>query len=275
MYDYIGHLKKFGFKWGINDGSFAFKYEIKIDSSNAKKLIKFFFLSRYIRNLLQIDESKIWNMLPTWKENRSHLDKSRLSFLIGYLFDEQKVINYFRIRDSFDFKRLSILRKNIFIGNLTNGQFERPLPRGTDNFYSIGNKNFTVLHKESNAIIKRFTGRIQRLFVPRFYHDRKDTNFLKDFRFVGKKNNINEKGFSDTPKFGRKLYEYLTYGVPGTNHQYTINMPISNFDWPFPDKFNKSIGYTIHGFSFKFTYAPSNMHPYVANIKPNKIPNKY
>ena len=43
MYDYIGHLKKFGFKWGINDGSFAFKYEIKIDSSNTKKLIKFFF----------------------------------------------------------------------------------------------------------------------------------------------------------------------------------------------------------------------------------------
>ena len=53
-------------------------------------------------------------MIPTWKENRSHLDKSRLLFLIGYLFDEQKVINYFRIRDSFDFKRLSILRKNIY-----------------------------------------------------------------------------------------------------------------------------------------------------------------
>ena len=52
-------------------------------------------------------------------------------------------------------------------------------------------------------------------------------------------------------------------------------MPISNFDWPFPDKFNKSIGYTIHGFSFKFKYAPSNMNPYIANIKPNKISNKY
>ena len=73
MYDYIGHLKKFGFKWEINDGSFAFKYEIKIDSSNAKKLIKKIFLSR---NLLQIDESRIWDMIPTWKENPSHLDKS-------------------------------------------------------------------------------------------------------------------------------------------------------------------------------------------------------
>ena len=34
-------------------------------------------------------------------------------------------------------------------------------------------------------------------------------------------------------------------------------MHISNFDWPFPDKFYKSIGYTIHGFPFKFRYAPS------------------
>ena len=34
-------------------------------------------------------------------------------------------------------------------------------------------------------------------------------------------------------------------------------MHISNFDWPFPEKFYKAIGYTIHGFSFKFKYAPS------------------
>ena len=105
-------------------------------------------------------------MLPTWKFNDSSTGKSRISFLVGYLYDNQKIMNYFKIKDSFDFKRLSILRKNVFTGNLTNGQFENPLLKGSDNFYLVGNKNFTVLHKGSNAIVKRFSGRIQRLFVP-------------------------------------------------------------------------------------------------------------
>ena len=184
MYDYIGHLKKFGFEWQINHRKFDFKYEIKIDNSNAKKLIKKIYLSKETRTFVQTDESRIWNMLPNWKFNNSSTDKSRISFLVGYLDNNQKVLKYFKINDSFDFKRLSILRKNVFIGNLKNGQFENPLAKGSDNFYLVGNKNFTVLHKESNAIIKRFTGRIQRLSVPRFYHDGRNNNFLKDLKFI-------------------------------------------------------------------------------------------
>ena len=38
----------------------------------------------------------------------------------------------------------------------------------------------------------RFTDRIQRVFVPRFYHDRKDTNFLKGLIYVGEKTEIDE-----------------------------------------------------------------------------------
>ena len=129
------------------------------------------------------------------------------------------------------------------------------LPKGSDNFYSVGNKNFTVLHKESNAIIKRFTGRIQRLFVPRFYHVRRNNNFLKDLKFVGEKKDVDEIGFSDA-KIGRRLYKYSTNGV-GINNQYTIDLHVSTFDWPFLDKFYRSIRYTVHGFSFKFKYTPS------------------
>ena len=67
--DYIGHLENFGFEWAINEKNFDFKYEIKIDSSDNIKLIKKIYLSKYARNLLQNDESRIWNMLPTWIEN--------------------------------------------------------------------------------------------------------------------------------------------------------------------------------------------------------------
>ena len=35
MYDYVGHLKKFGFEW--NHNTFGFKFEIKIDRKKMKK----------------------------------------------------------------------------------------------------------------------------------------------------------------------------------------------------------------------------------------------
>ena len=51
------------------------------------------------------------------------------------------------------------------------------------------------MRRDSNTSVRRITGRIQRLFFPRFYHDRRDTNFLKGLTFVGEKNSITEIGF--------------------------------------------------------------------------------
>ena len=42
MYDYVGHLKKFGFEW--NHNALGFKFEIKIDNSDSKKIKKTFYL---------------------------------------------------------------------------------------------------------------------------------------------------------------------------------------------------------------------------------------
>ena len=38
MYDYVGHLKKFGFQW--NHNALGFKFEIKIDGKKKKKIIR-------------------------------------------------------------------------------------------------------------------------------------------------------------------------------------------------------------------------------------------
>ena len=50
------------------------------------------------------------------------------------------------------------------------------------------------------------------------------------------------------------MYEY------SSNNNYFIR-PLNkkNLDWPFPDKFYNSIGYTIHGFSFTFKNATNNL----------------
>ena len=51
--------------------------------------------------------------------------------------------------------------------------------------------------------------KIQRLYVSKFFHDRKKTNFLKELNFVGVYDKIDRVGFSEFPDvFGRKLYEY-------------------------------------------------------------------
>ena len=41
-----------------------------------------------------------------------------------------------------------------------------------------------------NIKIKIYKDRIQRPLVPRFFHDRRQTSFLKDLIFIGEKTNI-------------------------------------------------------------------------------------
>ena len=57
------------------------------------------------------------------------------------------------------------------------------------------------------------------------------------------------------PLLGRKLYEYRV--DPNDNKRASFNP--KELDWPFPEKFYESIGYTINRFSFEFKNAPSNL----------------
>ena len=44
-----------------------------------------------------------------------------------------------------------------------------------------------------------FPCKIQRLFVPKFFHDRNKTNFLKELNFVGIYDKMDRVGFSEYP----------------------------------------------------------------------------
>ena len=101
FYDYIGHLEKFEFEWSKS----GFKYEISLNS-DSKKIIKKLTLERKYRTFIQTDESRIWNMLPNWNTNLPQT--SRISFLSGYLSDENVVKKYFKITGkSYDFTTLT------------------------------------------------------------------------------------------------------------------------------------------------------------------------
>ena len=179
---------------------------MKIDSSDSTKIIKKLTLERKYRTFIQTDELKIWNM-SNWNNNSPQT--YRISFLSGYLSDENVVKKYFKITGRwYDFTTLTPFLKNVFLGNISEKHKNAPNIRGADFLYSIYKKHYTMILKDSDILIKVYAGRIDRLFVPRFYHDRGNTNFLKDLKYIGEKNIINKNGFCEFTEIGRKLYEY-------------------------------------------------------------------
>ena len=58
-----------------------------------------------------------------------------------------------------------------------------------NNFYtSVYSRVSSSIHFDPSNGIRRYTNRIQWLFVPKSFHDRKDNNFHKHLAFVGEKN---------------------------------------------------------------------------------------
>ena len=100
------------------------------------------------------------------------------------------------------------------------------------NFFLSFNKTYTVLAHLVDSTVFRYTGKVHRLFVPKFYHDRKDTNFLKNLKYVG--------------------------------------ISTKTMDWPFPEEDYKSIGYTVHGFKFAFLKVKTSISN-IINTKNNLI----
>ena len=177
--------------------------------------------------------------------------------VVDYLYEEDKLKRLLKITgSSHDFASMSPEVKTKFLYDLTREKHaSTPNSGNSDEFYSGISKSCAVLsHAFSNTVL-RFTDRIQRPFVPKFYHDRKDNNFLKDLIYFGEKKEIDEKYFFEVSLFGRKLYEYRI----NRNKKRLKAIHLKNLDWPFPDKFYESIRYTIHGFLFKFKNLPNSL----------------
>ena len=92
--------------------------------------------------------------------------------------------------------------------------------------------------------------------MSKFYHNRRDKNFLKSLIYIREKNEIDEKYFyEDGTWLGRRLNEYQI----DKNNKRPLHIHPRDLDWPFPAKFYDSLGYTVHGFSFKFKNLPNSL----------------
>lgn len=160
------------------------------------------------RKKLYLDSIRVLNMSNAWTANKGV--NFRYSYLMGYLEDTRIMESMIGItRLSFDFTSMSIPKK---IGYLRRYSYHkhrnRPDQPLQDLFYSSLNKTYTVLVHLIDSVAVRYTNKVKRLFLPKFYHDRKDTNFIKNLKYIGEKDKIDEVYFSEIKEFGRKLSEY-------------------------------------------------------------------
>ena len=199
-------------------------------------------------------------MKTKWRKNDSVKDSSRLSYLISHLYYEQNSKTLLKITGTeHDFTSMTTEEKNDFLKRLTKATHKQSdLYYGNSNTFYSGATNgssVVLLYFLSHAVL-RCTERILRLFVPEFYHNRRDKNFLKNLIYIGEKKEIDKKYFyEEGTSLGRRLYEYQI----DKNNKRPLNIHLRDLDWPFPDKFYESIGYTIHGFSFKFKNVPNSL----------------
>ena len=126
-----------------------------------------------------------------WIKNNSGKDSSRLSYLISYLYYEIELKKLLKITGTeHDFTSMTPEEKNDFLNRLTKAiHKEHKIQYGNShNFYSGANSSaFVVFTYFLSYAVLRFTNKIQRLFVPKFYHERKD--FLKGLIYIGEKKN--------------------------------------------------------------------------------------
>ena len=134
------------------------------------------------------------------EKNDSGKNSSRLSYLISYLYDEQKLKTLLkRTGTEHYFMSMTLEEKHDFLNRLTQATHEQTdLYYGnSDTFYSgaISGSSVVLSYILSYAVL-RYTERIQSLFVPRFFHNMRDKNFLKNLIYIEEKKEIDEKIFS-------------------------------------------------------------------------------
>ena len=147
------------------------------------------------RRKLNVDSTRIWNMANSWPEDIP--SGFRYSYLTEYFNDNRIMESLLGItRLSFNFQSMSIVEKNSYLKRFTSIKLKNrghgPLE---DVFYSPFDKGYVVLAHYQNSNIVRYTRKINRLFVPKFYHDRRNSNFLKNRRYVGQRIELTKKVF--------------------------------------------------------------------------------
>ena len=95
-----------------------------------------------------------------------------------------------------------------------------------------------------------YENKVGHIFVPKFYHDKRGTNFLKFLSYVGEYGLDNS--LCEFSQIGRKLYKYKK--TPAAS--LTRSIQSTDSDWPFPQTYSKNIGLTVRDLTFSIQTYP-------------------
>ena len=185
-----------------------------------KKLEKQLTTSSQTRMKIFLDEFSVWNMSSDLK--------MRKSFMVAYLYDTRIMESMLAItRLTMNLRDMTTAEKNGYLRRYTRHKHQRkPDEPRQDIFYSDFNRYYTPLYHASDKMMVVFPKRIGKLFVPKFYHDRKHNNFLKNLKFVGEIDKIDKDDFNEVEEFSRKLYEYNK--DPSNLEKFNLNSTLAN-----------------------------------------------
>ena len=201
-----------------------FKYTVEF-SSHKKKLIKKIIISKGTRNSFFIDESRIWNF------STETIDAANTrSYLLNYMTNEHLTKEFWKLSDNVPIRNFSkkiLVHKDDFI-RFVDKKFNK---KGNGVLYS-GNVQFeTIIQPVFGNRSILYKSIVNYLGIPRYYHDRRDTSFLKYFNFFNIK-----KIFT----LGTNIYHYKK--KQDTNRVYISRKDI---DWIFLDKYSLKIGASV------------------------------
>ena len=168
VYDYMSNLRNFGFNW--ENSTLKLRYFIKIVGNKIQRRLT---LGKNTTKMLSIDEQRIFNVHYSIKRDLSDAHKKFATILMAYLQNPRNDNN-----EVFNFSNAS--KKNLarFIKNVSASyHYNKKIVIGSDFFASFYyHKLVTLWIKNKNEYLLQ-EDLINRLFVPKFYHDRRDKFF--------------------------------------------------------------------------------------------------
>ena len=154
-----------------------------------------------------MDESRIWYLEELAADVASTMSTSIRLILLGYMWTDIHVERILNINgNSKNLDTVGINEKNLLIRRISCYLHDSPRQ---DNFYCYQTQHWTVLYAGLGAVPSQILfseNKVGRIFIPKFCHDKRDTNFLKFLSYVGEYGPDNSR--CEFPQIGRKLFKH-------------------------------------------------------------------
>ena len=127
VYDYINHLKKYGFNW--KNSAIGLRYFIKIIGTN--KIQRKLTMKACVRKMIVVDEQRIFNLHYSVRKDLSDASKKYFTILMAYLWNPRK-----DFANVFDFTALTKKQKKQFIRDFSSSHHYNINPKIDSNFFT-------------------------------------------------------------------------------------------------------------------------------------------